>query len=169
MMLLLRCTQRLLKGSGISPLADPPAATLPLGEWYANRIPLPFRGRTAVLYTSSDTLLSVVVPGRAVRTTLPVFLERMPALLRRLDLPDAWAELHRVPTGDVAYATTASRRVLGSMNDLANQVWFDVEAYPCWEAIDWDEIEERLSTVPLSLLAYSSPDLVARRLASSTP
>jgi hypothetical protein len=164
-MLLLRCTQRLLKASGISIVTDPPPSTLPLGEWYANRIPLPYRGRTAVIYTNSQTLLTVVVPGRALRTTLPAFLERMPALLQRLGLPAGWVEQHRVPTSEVAFATTANRRVLGSMNDLANQTWFETGAFGSWEAINWEQVEKQVATVPLSMLGYASPGIATNRLA----
>src|SRR5256885_2856364 len=89
-MIVVRATQRLLKSSRVTPEIDPPPADAPLAEWFANVVSLPFPGRMVVMYTSANTLLTLVAPGRVLRTTVPVFVRRLPALLQRLNLPEPW-------------------------------------------------------------------------------
>lgn len=150
-MLILRCTRKLLpKGLAISGPA--PTPTAPLGEWYANRVPVPFRGRGLVMYTNAATLLTVVAPGRELHTTLPVFRQRLPALLGRLHLPAPWVERHRAAADEVWTGPTTDRRVLGSMNDFANGIWWQAEAHRSWADVDLDAIELRLAQTPMSML-----------------
>jgi hypothetical protein len=166
-MIVLRCTQRLLKTSSYPVSADPPASTAPLGEWFANAVPLPLPGRWVVMYTNSQTLLTVVVPGRALGTTLASFQERTPALLRRLGLPEEWIELQGSRMQDVMVARTNDRRVLGSMNDLAFQIQVTAEHTRSFECIDWDRLELDLAKVPLSMLKYEYPHVLAQKIARS--
>jgi hypothetical protein len=168
-MIVLRCTQRLLKTSSYPISADPPAPTAPLGEWFANAVPLPMPGRWVVMYTNSQTLLTVVVPGRALSTTLAAFRERAPALLRRLGLPQDWIELQSTSMQDVVIARTNDRRVLGSMNDLAFQIQVTAEHTRSFEHIDWERLELDLAKVPLSMLKYEYPHVLAQRIAQSQP
>lgn len=74
LMIVLRCTQRLLRVSKIVPGVEPPASTAALGEWYVNVVALPFRGRTLVAFVHSGTLLSVLAPGRVLGTTVPAWI-----------------------------------------------------------------------------------------------
>ena len=163
--MILRCTQRLLKGIGLPIVADPPAPAAALGEWYANTVALPFTGRWLVMYTSASTLLTVVAPGRAIRTTLPAFRQRLPALLRRLGLPDGWVDAQARAAEEVFVARTSNRRVLGSMNDLANQIWFVAAEQHSFQALDLESLELELAEVPLSMIRYRHPAAVARELA----
>jgi hypothetical protein len=156
-MIVLRCTQRLLKASGIKPVEEPPAPTAPLGEWYANIVSLPFRGRSLVVFVDGGTLLSVVAPGRVVGTTVPVFQRRLPHLLKRLDMPQAWIDEHMAGLSEVCFARTASRSVLGSMNDIARQIWGDAESVRSFDQLDLDWLEARLGEVPFGALRYRSP------------
>jgi hypothetical protein len=161
-MIVVRCTQKLLKNSAFPVTPDPPAPTAPLGEWYANAIPLHFRGKWVVMYTSSECLLTIVVPGRALSTTLSTFQSRAPALLRRLQLPFAGIALQERNMVGVAFARTASRSILGSMNDLANHIQVTAEAYSSFDQMDLDQLEVELSEVPLGALQFQYPREVAR-------
>ena len=163
--MILRCTQRLLKGIGFPIVADPPAPEAALGEWYANAVALPFTGRWLVMYTSASTLLTVVAPGRAVRTTLPVFRERLPRLLRRLGLPEEWVDAQARAVEEVFIARTNNRRVLGSMNELAYLVWFAAADHRAFQTLDLDGLELELADVPLSMLGYKDPATIAAGLA----
>ena len=109
-MVLIRATRRLLKGAAISTDDDLPPDVGPLGEWYANPVSLPAPGRWLVLFTSADTLVSVVAPGRSLRTTLPVFERRLPLLLRRLGLPEPWVQARADAFGEVHVAARTMRR-----------------------------------------------------------
>lgn len=156
-MIVLRCTQRLLKASGIKPVEEPPAPTAPLGEWYANIVSLPFRGRSLVVFVHGGTLLSVVAPGRVLGTTVPTFRRRLPNLLQRLDLPQPWVDAHTAALSEVCFARTASRSVLGSMNDIAVQIWVDAESVRSFDQLDLDRLESRLAGVIFGALAYRCP------------
>ena len=166
-MILLRATQRLLKHRGISVVTEPPPPTAALGEWHVNAVPLPFPGRWLVLYTSTNTLLTVVAPGKGLRTTVPIFRERLPALLRRLRLPDRWVQAQADALEEICVARTNNRRVLGSMNDLAYQIRLAAEAERSFQQLDLDRLEMYLAEVPLSMLRYQHPSRVAAALARS--
>ncbi|HET6228825.1 MAG TPA: hypothetical protein VFE05_02035 [Longimicrobiaceae bacterium] len=164
-MLLLRCTQRLLKGAKLPVTADPPEPSGPLSEWYVNRVPLPLPGRTAVIFTSVTTLLTVITPARAIHTALPLFRERLPRFLARLDVPGDWTRRQMETLDDVVVAKTANRRVLGSMNDLAYLAQGYVDAAPSFPALDLDFVEMRTSEAPMSFLDYESPARLVATLA----
>jgi hypothetical protein len=170
--MLIRCTQKLLKASRISP-EDPgiqPEGLL--GEWYANIAPLPYPGRMTVMFTSASTLLTVVAPGRVLRTTVPVFRARLPALLGRLGFPPGWIARELGALGEVHVTKTLDRHVLGSMNDLSYQIDSDAYHMVRYERIDWDEIEDRLADVPMSFLARECTKRRLQRIAresTSTP
>jgi hypothetical protein len=168
-MIVLRCTQRLRKGSRAEPVAEPPVPTAVLGEWYANTISLPFRGRSLVAFVHSGTLLSVVAPGRALGTTVPVFQQRLPNLLRRFGLPQPWIEAHAAALTDICFARTASRSVLGSMNDIAQQIWAEAEWARSFDRLDLDRLEERLAGVIFGALAHRSPADALAELVRAAP
>lgn len=120
------------------------------------------------MYTNSATLLTVMTRGRALRTTLPSFQERLPALLSRLLHPREWVERHRAGTSDVRIARTVDRRVLGSMTELANRIWFDAQDAPSWDEWDLDHQEWRLSETLLTITDYRRPREIAMALATGT-
>jgi hypothetical protein len=170
-MVLIRATRRLLNGRSVPIGDDLPPDVGPLGEWYANAVALPAPGRWLVLFTSADTLVSFVAPGRSLRTTLPVFERRVPLLLRRLGLPESWVRARADAFEEVhiarAGAQTADRRVLGTMTDLAYQIRAEAEAAGTFERLDLDRMEERLAEVPLSVLGYGHPARAAAELAGA--
>ena len=155
-MVLLRGTRRLLKGASAL-LSDGPLPEVgPLGTWYANTVALPYPGRSLVLFTAADTMLSVVASGRSLRTTLPVFRRRVPILLLRLGLPGGWIQARADDLADIhiarAGAQTLDRTVLGTMTDASYQIWAEAEAAGTFEGLDLDRVEERLARVPLGAL-----------------
>ncbi len=167
-MIVLRATRRLLsastgrKGADTLLSADlqselsPLPEVGPLGTWYANGVALPYPGRSLVLFTAADTLLSVVASGRSLRTTLPVFQRRLPILLLRLGLPGAWIGARARDVADVhisrAGAQTVDRTVLGTMIDATYQIRAEAEAVGSFDRLDLDHVEDRLAEVPLGAL-----------------
>ena len=168
-MIVLRCTQRLLRASGIKPAEEPPTPAAPLGEWYANIVSLPFRGRSLVVFVHGGTLLSVVAPGRVLGTTVPVFQRRLPNLLQRLGLPQTWVDAHAAALSEVCFARTASRSVLGSMNDIALQIWVHAESVRSFDQLDLNRLEARLAGVIFGALQYRSPIDALAALVQGTP
>jgi hypothetical protein len=159
---LLRCTQRLLKSSRVTPESEPLLPKGILGEWYANTVSLPFPGRSLVIFTSAKTLLTVVAPGRILRTTIPVFQKRLPILLKQLELAENWITLETGARSEVHVARTENRRVLGSMNDLAHAIWFHALETPSFDRFDLDRLELQLAETPFSFLGMSSPERALR-------
>ena len=159
-MITVRATRRLVlarsTAAGPRPSDEPQSDDGPLGTWVANIVPLPFPGRTLVLFTAADTLLSVVAPGRSLRTTLPIFQRRVPQLLKRLGLPEPWIQAR---TGDLAGVqlarvgtSTADRRVLGTMIDCAVHLRAEALAAGAYEHLDLDRLEDRLASVLVGAL-----------------
>ena len=171
-MVIIRATRRLVSAGtrrpgaalrGTSVLSEGPLPDVgPLGTWVANVVPLPYPGRSLVLFTATDVLLSVVASGRALRTTIPVFQRRLPILLLRLGLPGAWIQARADGVKDVHVARvgaqTADRRVLGSMNDLTMHVHAMAEDAGAFDLLDLDVVEDRLARVLLSVLGDGPRD-----------
>jgi len=163
--MILRCTQKLLEASGSKPEEVEIEPEGLLGEWYANTVALPFRGRSVVMFTSASTLLTVVAPGKVLRTTVPVFRERLPALLHRIGLPAEWVARQRIGLDEVRVTKTRDRHVLGCMNDLAYMLQIHTEDDHSFDRIDWDGLENRLSRNLLSYQGYEPADRRLYRLA----
>jgi len=102
-----------------------PAPTTRLGNWYANLVNM--GSARLVLCISERTLLPVLVHVKSLATLpqrLPVAVGEM---LRTIGVPenDVAAELDQM--SDAVVAKTASRQILGSMNDfgrLLEGYWF---------------------------------------------
>lgn len=164
-MILIRCTQRLLKGNAVPVDPDPVAPEAPLSEWYANAVPLPFPGRWMVLYTEAHTLLTVLAPGRSLKATLPGFRKRLGPLLRALELPEAWIAERVAAAESATFARTADRSVISTMNQLAQDLrWFAAEV-PSFEKLRIEELEWRATINPNGIRAYAQPMNMVRALA----
>src|SRR5690606_12743645 len=165
---LIRCTHRLLKNVEVAGEQLPASAFL-LGEWYANAVPLPFRGRWLVLFVHASTLLTVLLPGRSLRATLPAFRPRVAALLQRLGASPGWIAQHWHRDEHVTFGRTADRRVVGTMNELAFQAQTAAEWAGSFDQLDFTELELQLAETPLSLIRYAHPAGVAQKLFSGVP
>lgn len=170
-MIVLRCTQRVLRSSGINLSPDLPPVTAALGEWYVNSISLPFRGRFLVLFTESRTLLTVLAPGRTLGRTVPVFQDRAPALFRRLRVPEPWIATQQEEMQETSFARTASRSILGFMNDVARHIEFAAADAGSFEGLNLDALEVSLAGVLHHVSGdYQRPvDLLAGVLRDDSP
>ena len=168
-MILLRCTKRLLKQSGLS--ADEElteASTAPLGEWYTNVAFLPFPGRALVVYAHRPSRLTALVPGRSVRTTLDTFRQRTADLLDRTGAPASFIDIQQQAMTDVTMRTTDDRSMLGSLTDIIKHVKFHAGRARRFETFDLSAVEDELSIMPHMPIDGQSPDrwidaLVAQR------
>lgn len=125
----IRCTKKLLDDLGLE--AAPPAGTDPadslLGDWYANALRI---GREkCVLVMNEKTLYSFLLPWSFRKNPANFAQAFMEGLRQRLEA--AWIEpddIQRVMSEyeKVEFTTTNSRRLLGSMNDLAKMYEFYV-------------------------------------------
>jgi len=116
-MMTLRCTRTLLDLLDREPAEEPPASTTALGDWYANDITTP--AGDLVLFVNELSLLSVALPLEAIGGLIPLFVTHVYNLLLNLDVSIEVARLECDQIRPVTFAKTASRTVLGCMNDIA--------------------------------------------------
>ena len=163
-MFTLRCTRKLLRRLGVSPLRGPSselvAPTTVLGDWYANL--LCTRPQQLVLAMNERSLLCVVVPaspgedvGRRVR-------EAVAELLPAIRVPAERVSAEVLAMESMTIGATASRAILGCMNDAALQL----EATPRGraEVRSLLDVELHLAENIYSLTKYQAPRLKALEL-----
>lgn len=170
-MITLRCTRRvldLLNDPITEHLSDPTPA---LGEWYVNLIPV--EHLPVYIFVNSTTLLTILLPARKIYSLIPALPQRVSRLLHRLGVPERLVEEETTQMLEAQIAKTASRSVLGSMNDLTVQVQYTAEIDEYDDIINLDEVELRLSQIPYKSLGYRLPsealeDLLERRFGSGS-
>lgn len=158
-MLALRATQKLLGHLPVQPAEPAGPTTTALGDWYA--VPL-FVGKQRYVLTASErSLLAVIVPLKEARTLVDRWRARVAERLDALGVEPEHRDRELAAMGDGVVAKTASRRILGAMNDLGRHArWMAQDeggVYP-------DEIEFRLDRMPCGLLAYAYSADIARYL-----
>lgn len=146
-MIILRCTQKLLKLSKIKPQPELPSLPrTPLVEWYANVISLTFPGKSAVIYTNAPSRLTVITVGRSLKKTIPQFQTRLLELLTRIGAQDQFVQMQRLASNDFLIGKTDSRSMLASMNEIAYVIQDRAYEVDVLEKLDLSELEIYLST-----------------------
>ncbi|MGH2660470.1 MAG: DUF6933 domain-containing protein [Actinomycetota bacterium] len=161
--MIVRCTNKLLQlleARAASLVQAPPTED----DWYANLLWLD--RRKCLLLTHDGTLFSVFTADVLKRDLQPfgVYLVWMiEARLREEHLPiDALGELD---PDSVRLARTASRSVLGFMNDMAQACRYQVEASGGLAVTDVEALNRRLLRTLHNREGYHDPlELVARRI-----
>src|SRR6267142_7166233 len=119
-MLVLRCTQRLLKRRP-GPVQERQDALVPrLGDWHANLIRLAHS--PIVLCVNDISLLTILVPGRDFPNFVPAFQNRLAGRLGRMGLPTETISAERAAMEIVQIQPSNSRSVLASMNDFVRHL-----------------------------------------------
>ena len=112
----LHCTRKLLDRIG-EPTAERTPPTTRLGDWYANL--LFTRPEQLVIALSERTLLPVIVPAAPAPTLVPRIVAALGEVLPRLGISDDEIHAEQSEMAEVVIGKTASRRVLGVMNEFA--------------------------------------------------
>ena len=120
----LRCTRKLLRRIDETPSSEAVTPTTVLGDWYANLLYL--RPQQLVLAMNERSLLCVLVPAAPAATVAERLRLEVGGLLRDIGVPTAKIEAELAAMEHVAIGATASRAVLGCMNDAVYQLG----AYP---------------------------------------
>jgi hypothetical protein len=153
----LRCTGKLLARLGpVTEVARDPPTTV-LGDWYGTLVYAP--GMQLVLLVSERTLLPLVVPAREGRTLahrLPLALGRALAELG-VALPAIDREVQAMAGSRIG--KTASRQILGSMNDFRQMMM----AHP-WPPVSLTALSLELAEAPCGPIGMRSPDELTREL-----
>lgn len=157
-MLYVHCTAKLAKAARI-PLkqAPEPAALHWLDCWYANLIEIE-KFSNVVLLTNAQSLYSVLIsqstPNVVMFGTIAGFTRRLADRLASLNV-DA-ESISTVTEHHAHYAAykTASRRVLGSMNEMVFHLRWMIEEQP---DITVEALEDVLNELPSKVLDYAVP------------
>lgn len=162
-MLTLRCTKKLLTRLKVKPDLQPPPSTTKLGDWYADVLNM---GRERlVLCVSERALLPVIVP--AAGADLDVKLSRgLRETLEALHVPEATIDAEVSELVGVTIAKTASRVVLGSMNEFQFMVRHVRNGRPTASPL---ELGLELAEVLCGALDYEPPGEAAVAMLTGNP
>ncbi len=156
----LRCTRKLLRRTDETPSSEAVTPTTVLGDWYANLLYL--RPQQLVLAINERTLLCVLVPAAPAATVAERLRLEVGGLLRDIGVPAAKVAAELAAMEHVAIGATASRAVLGCMNDAVKQLEF----YPrgAGGAVDLRAASLHLAENIYSLTEYARPWVKALEL-----
>ena len=117
LMVVLRCTQQLLRR--LKRFDDPPPdpSTTLLGDWYGNLLRM--GRRHALLFISQHSRLPVLIPVRQANRLAVVFPDAVCAALAVLAVPQSAIDEERTRMSEVAFDRTNSRTLLGTLNDFS--------------------------------------------------
>jgi hypothetical protein len=145
----LRCTRKLLRRMDETPSSEAVAPTTVLGDWYANLLYL--RPQQLVLAMNERTLLCALIPAAPAATVAERLRLEVGAVLSDIGVPAAKVQAELAAMVHVAIGATASRAVLGCMNDAA----FQLGAYPRGTR---GELDLRAASLYLAENIYSLTD-----------
>jgi hypothetical protein len=127
-MITLRCTRKLLERLAVPADTESDAvAGNALGDWYANLVRV---GREQLVVAMNErTYLTLVLPAKGARHSLPGGLTRMFAMLmRELEVPEDAIGREVAAMQPMAYARTSNRSTVAALNErakLVDHVWRD--------------------------------------------
>ena len=155
----------MIRRLGFPLLEDPPPSTTVLGDWYANTLRL--GSAQVVLCTSERSLLSVVVPARDLRSSLvPVLRDHVGALLLHIGVLPRLVQRELGEMQLVAFARTANKSVLGSMNDFAINLKYLAYNHP---QLSLEDMTLQLCGTPCMPLRAAFPTEAAKALFEERP
>jgi len=109
-----RGTKKLLDCAG-RPMADPPSSTPVLGDWYANVL---FWRPHVALFVNATTFVPVLTPLAPASGAVARFPAAMAEVIGALGVDPRFVESESTEMSSVVLAKTASRQVLGVMNEF---------------------------------------------------
>lgn len=151
--MILRCTGKVLALLGTP---KPSPVEVAAQDWYANLLWI--ERRKCLLVTHAATLFSVFIPdvrAAQLRPPGPLVVARIHDALRAENLPSA--ALGRLDAHDVTVAPTASRQILGTMNDHAGLIEHAITAGGGLARCDLDTLHHSLHRTINSVTGYVPP------------
>ena len=115
-MLVLHATKKLLDRIKPSVLVASQVSDTTLGNWYATAL---FWKPQLALFVHEETLLPVLMPLAPANSLAVRFPMYLAAVLRALDVDSEFIAAQVNTMGEVVYAKTSNRSVLGTMNQFS--------------------------------------------------
>jgi tetratricopeptide (TPR) repeat protein len=158
-MVVLRCTQQLLRRLRASPQAEVPRSTTKLGDWYGTAFQV---GRRRYgLFISEHTRLPILLDAAELRHLPDALSERMGQVLTVLGVYKRAIDAERAAMAEVAFAPTRSRSLLGSLNDFGFMARAGLISRRPESLL---EMSLDLAEVPVGPLKFQNPGDAAREL-----
>ena len=161
-MITFRCTKKLRKYLRIVPIDNAQSPTAALGDWYANLIPT-YAG-DLIIFVNEKSLLTVAIPSWESDHLVPLFRIRVANLLWMIGIPQQIIAREVGHFDQVQFSKTASRSVLGSMNDFAWHYQIMVEESVGEARLSLSKAEYEMAQMPCGGLDYQFPIDVAKEL-----
>jgi hypothetical protein len=154
---IIHCTKKLLKEleASLEGCITPEQSSGFLGTWHANLIRI--ERRKCLLLTNDRTLYSFLVTGvkkKDLGNFRELFALHLKMNLVKEDFSPGDINKALEEYGEIAIAPSASRSVLGSMNDLAYQADFLVSRAGGLEKGDMLTVNMMLNRIPMSAIKY---------------
>jgi len=145
-MLILRPTRKVLNIARIKPAASEEFLSQNeiLNEWFVDIAGLGSPGKTVLLFVHRTTYLTVMVPGRSLLKSIPVFVSRLEKLLIRHKVSKQTTRKIIEAMDPVVICKTNDRKTLGIINQrkyelfVLFQVRFEIDHFS-----DWDMLEDQ--------------------------
>jgi len=170
-MRLIHCTQKLLKELDVPlvELDNIPSASEGLGSWYANLIRID--RKKCLLFTNEKTLYSFLIP-KVVKSTLKniedEFLINLNFNLQAEGFSLEVINKVMQECKEIGFAKTASKSVLGSMNEFAFEFEFLIRREGGIDHIKILQINQQINRTPMSAIKYQYPIEAFRTLLLGT-
>lgn len=141
-MLNIHCTKKLLDRIRAEIKPAPLASMMAFGSWYATAL---FWKPQLALFVHEETLLPVLMPLAPASSLAERFPAHLAAVLNALDVDAGFIAAQVAAMGEVQYAKTSNRSVLGIMNQFS----YLAEGYREYlETSDLLELSLKLAHVP---------------------
>lgn len=163
-MFTVRATKKLLDRCG-GPSASEARTTTLLGDWYATAL---FWRPQVALFVNERTRLPVLVPLAPAASVVSRFVDDAARVLAGLGLDPRFVDAEATEMSEHCLAKTASRSVIGTMNDFAFLAKVHRDE---GEADDLIGLSLRLAQTPCGPLEVSTgfPDLEVRAMVERVP
>jgi len=161
-MITLRCTQKLQKFLGIVPANTLELSTATLGDWYANLVSTV--SGDLIVFVNEKSLLTVAMPIWESNNLVPLFRLRVTNLLGMIGINSGEIRNEISHFDQVQFGKTVSRKILGSMNDIAWQYQTMAEEAENKTDLSLSKAELNLSQMPCKPIEYRFPAEIAKEL-----
>lgn len=129
-----------------------------LGSWHANLIHID--RRKCVLFVNDKTLFNFIAPDISrgqIRSLANLFIEFLECVLSEENISDSAIMKIMTEYERVGYAKTNSKRVLGSMNDLAFHYKYYIQTEGGVHSSSVPSIIRKLNRMPMGAIEYRYP------------
>jgi hypothetical protein len=117
-------SQKLLNTSRIKPLLhiSQPCPDQRMHNWYVVMCGSGFSGKMLLLYVHEPSLLTVVVKGKTIASTIDAFHKQLEQLLNRHNFPTTFIEAEMNLGSDYVVSKTSNKSMLAHINQMVLQV-----------------------------------------------